>query len=343
MTALQRIETSNSFNVELAQYVTDNKQASVAVAGSGTWSYYYAAKQFISHLETNDAGLLDGLTEYVAALRRLELPANTYNHRISAAKHCVRHIIDSRQGDMTATDRAGLIELLNDVQQMKIDKGALEVGSEKYLNIDELRAFITRCEDKTIKLMAIFLQSTGARVSEMLGVKLSDIVCNKKKCIVRLHGKGNKERKVVISAAKVDVMREHFAGETWVFEHNGRQYSRSSVSQRFRLIGFMLLGRNVTPHQFRHSYGTLVYEKTKDIVGVQRALGHSSVATTESMYVHHQLPEDERELDIGDESELRALSPEEEATLAELKKITEGDGLIDELQEVKARKILSEI
>ena len=346
MTAIQRIETSNSFNVELAQYVAD-KQTTVLEAGGGTWSYYYAAKQFISHLDENSTGLLDGLTEYVVALQRLELPANTYNHRIAAAKHCVKHIIDSRQGEMTASDRGGLISLLNDVQPMKIDKAALEVGSEQFLNAAELRAFNTRCTDKTIKFMAIFLQRTGVRVSEMLRVKLSDISCNKKRCIIRLHGKGNKERMAIISAAKIEEMREHFAGGTWLFEHNGKQYSRSSVAQRFRLIGFMLLGRNVTPHQFRHSYGTLKYEETHDIVGVQRALGHSSVATTESMYVHHQLTEDERELDIGvDESELHALSVQEKETLelvwdAELKKILEGDSLIDELQEVKAKGYIS--
>ena len=43
--------------------------------------------------------------------------------------------------------------------------------------------------------------------------------------------------------------------------------------------------------------------KTNDLVGVQRALGHSSMSTTESMYVHHSLAEHERELVLEDEAE----------------------------------------
>jgi len=302
MTALQRIETSVSFNVELAAYIDGEQSRELAERGRA-WSYYYAAKQFVSFLSNGDAGLLDGLTEYVAGLRRQQLPANTYNHRIAAAKHLVRHIIATRQSEMTATDRAGLLELLADVKLAKIDKGALEVGGEKYLSADELRAFITRCEDTTIKLMAIFLQATGARVSEMLRVKLSDIKCNKKTCTVRLHGKGDKERSAIISAQKIDIIRDHFAGTTWLFEHNDKQYSRTSVAQRFRFAGHQILQRNITPHMFRHSYATLKYEETNDLVGVQRALGHSSVSTTESMYVHHSLADNERELVLEDEAE----------------------------------------
>ena len=295
MTDLMVIENVDDF--ALGSYV-EAKNASELEAKRRPWSYYYAAKQFLDAIKDTGEGLLDGLRSYVDRLRSEGLPANTFNHRISAAKHLIRHAIRSRSGDISIADKAGLLELLDDIKLAKIDPGMQAVTESKYLDVSELREFISRCEDKTIAFMAEFMARTGARVSEMLNVRLDDIVCSKRYCLVRLHGKGNKEREAVIDQDLIEDIRRHFHGETWLFEHSGRQYSRTSVAQRVRNAGESTLHRRVHPHAFRHSYGTLKYAETKDIVGVQRAMGHASVSTTESLYVHHVLPENQRELQL---------------------------------------------
>ena len=296
MTDLMVIETVDEFALE--SYVETKNESEIAAKGR-PWSYFYAAKQFLSAIEDTGEGLLDGLRSYVDRLRSEGLPANTFNHRISAAKHLIRHAIRSRSGDISIADKAGLLELLGDIKLAKIDPGMQAVTESKYLDLNELRSFISRCEDKTIALMCEFMARTGARISEMLDVRVGDVVCSKGHCLVRLHGKGNKEREAVVGQEFIDTIRDQFTGATWLFEHSGRRYNRTSVAARVSKAGESILHRRVHPHAFRHSYGTLKYEETHDIVGVQRAMGHASVSTTEALYVHHSLPENQRELKFG--------------------------------------------
>jgi integrase/recombinase XerD len=49
------------------------------------------------------------------------------------------------------------------------------------------------------------------------------------------------------------------------------------------------INEDATIHGLRHSFGTYVYGQTKDIVGVQRVMGHTDSRTTEKYYVHTQL------------------------------------------------------
>lgn len=49
------------------------------------------------------------------------------------------------------------------------------------------------------------------------------------------------------------------------------------------------INEDVTIHGLRHSFGTYIYGKTKDIIGIQRVMGHADSRTTERFYAHTQL------------------------------------------------------
>lgn len=138
------------------------------------------------------------------------------------------------------------------------------------------------------------LYASGARVSEATGLDL--VALDLPQGLVRLLGKGAKERIVPIGEPAVDavtryleVARPHLAGERAcdaVFlnqrgDRLGVRDARSLVASAGRAAG---LG-HVTPHTLRHSFATHLLDAGADIRLVQELLGHASLATTQR-YTH---------------------------------------------------------
>jgi integrase/recombinase XerD len=140
------------------------------------------------------------------------------------------------------------------------------------------------------------LYSCGLRVSELVGLSLTDIFWDDE--FVRVIGKGNKERIVPIGATAIkhikiylDHVRIHLKIQNEhrniVFLSNrGGKLSRQSVflfiQSAARNAG---IKKTVSPHTFRHSFATGLVENGADLRAVQEMLGHESITTTE-IYTH---------------------------------------------------------
>jgi integrase/recombinase XerD len=143
------------------------------------------------------------------------------------------------------------------------------------------------------------LYSTGARVSEVIGMNHLDIatqdVSGEKVSVVKLRGKGSKERIVPLGKFAHSALEEYLVrtrpllvakngkGESALFLNvRGKRISRQSAWQivlnAARSCG---LEGKVSPHVFRHSYATHLLDGGADIRVVQELLGHSSVTTTQ--------------------------------------------------------------
>jgi len=143
------------------------------------------------------------------------------------------------------------------------------------------------------------LYSTGARVSEVIGMNHLDIatqdVSGEKVSVVKLRGKGSKERIVPLGKFAHSALEEYLVrtrpllaaknvkGESALFLNvRGKRISRQSAWQivlnAARSSG---LEGKVSPHVFRHSYATHLLDGGADIRVVQELLGHSSVTTTQ--------------------------------------------------------------
>lgn len=139
------------------------------------------------------------------------------------------------------------------------------------------------------------LYSCGLRVSELVGLHLTDLYLNDN--FIRVFGKGSKERLVPVSDMAVKTLRIYLekrsAGpvdrksENIVFLNRyGRGMTREMifhiVKQQAAVAG---ITKEISPHTFRHSFATHLVENGADLRSVQEMLGHSSILTTE-IYTH---------------------------------------------------------
>ncbi|WP_447975248.1 tyrosine recombinase XerC [Nitrospira sp. Kam-Ns4a] len=139
------------------------------------------------------------------------------------------------------------------------------------------------------------LYSTGARVSELVGMNEADL--NLADGLVRLRGKGRKERIVPIGAVAAEAIQEYRAllqpsalspqpQEAPLFRNRrGGRLTARSVERIVRRYSGGLPSGGISPHGLRHSFATHLLEEGADLRAIQELLGHASLATTEK-YTH---------------------------------------------------------
>ena len=148
------------------------------------------------------------------------------------------------------------------------------------------------------------LYSCGLRVSELCGLKISDLYLEEG--FIKVEGKGSKQRLVPISPRAVNELKNYFpdrnAGlikpgyEDFVFiSRFGKNISRIMVFHIIKELAVQTgLKKTVSPHTFRHSFATHLLEGGANLRAIQCMLGHESIGTTE-IYTHidRQLLRDE--------------------------------------------------
>ena len=143
------------------------------------------------------------------------------------------------------------------------------------------------------------LYGLGARVSELVGLDITDISIDtfdgEEISIVKLKGKGSKERLVPLGRYAVNALDDYLVRLRPLYAERGKKSDRAlflnsrgtrlsrqsawkAVAQAAEATG--LTGR-VSPHVFRHSYATHLLDGGADIRIVQELLGHASVTTTQ--------------------------------------------------------------
>lgn len=170
----------------------------------------------------------------------------------------------------------------------------------KALSVEQVSALLdaARVGDDVISLrdsaLLELLYATGARVSEAVGLALDDLDLDEELPVIRLFGKGRKERivplgsyaKVAIEAYIVrsrPVLAQRGQGSPALFLNSrGRALSRQSAWEIIqRVAGRAGIDEDVSPHTLRHSFATHLLEGGASIRDVQELLGHASVQTTQ--------------------------------------------------------------
>ena len=137
------------------------------------------------------------------------------------------------------------------------------------------------------------LYSTGARVGELVALDIGDV--REPEGLVRLQGKGRKERIVPIGEMALDAIRRYrlslplpSAGvpprALFCNQRGGRLTSRS-VARVVNRYSSRLAGGAVSPHALRHSFATHLLDEGADLRSIQEMLGHASLRTTQR-YTH---------------------------------------------------------
>ena len=161
---------------------------------------------------------------------------------------------------------------------------------DKLLNIDIKDAFSARN-----KSLLELLYATGLRISELINLEFKNIDLNE--CIVRIMGKGSKERIVPINDLAIKYLKiyvkdyRHKLVKTeqnnYVYLNNhGKKMTRQGI---FKMIKKRTMEtgikKDVSPHTLRHSIATHMLENGADLRIIQEFLGHESIGTTQ-IYTH---------------------------------------------------------
>ncbi|MEY3100005.1 MAG: hypothetical protein RIS63_904 [Bacteroidota bacterium] len=227
------------------------------------------------------------LKTFIAHLYDLGLSARSQARIISGIKQFFKYLILERYIQI---DPSELLE------QPKLGRKLPEV-----LDIEEIDALLAAIDLSTPEgernhAMLETLYSCGLRVSELIGLRFSDLYFDEG--FIRVIGKGNKERLVPVSgqvikeisayteqtrlAIPIKKGQEHFI----FLNRRGAALTRVMIFTIIRQLAQKIsLQKQISPHTFRHSFATHLIEGGANLRAVQEMLGHESITTTE-IYTH---------------------------------------------------------
>ncbi len=207
-----------------------------------------------------------------------------------------------------------------DVASLQVIERALGVPVKRferpmfgYLSREEMMTVIGTPGESWLSqrdhVLFLLMYNTGARVSEIIGVKVSDVVLDDSAACVHLHGKGRKQRSVPLWHSTVKIVRawlrfnrQFEATSTLLPSHDGNTMTRSNVTKRLILAVRTaseqhprLVQQHVSPHTIRHTTAMHLLQAGVDISVIALWLGHESPETTHH-YVEADLTMKERAL-----------------------------------------------
>jgi tyrosine recombinase XerD len=240
----------------------------------------------------NDKGIqpqevcLEDLQEMLISLHELGISPRSQARAISGIKSFYRFL---QLENLTEKDPTELLE-------------APKIGLKlpDFLTLNEINAIIESIdlslpEGRRNRAILETLYSCGLRVSELTGVRFSDMYLDEG--FIRVLGKGSKQRLVPISSTAIKEIKLYLLERNLIsikkgFEdilflsRRGTGLSRITI---FHIIKVQTeaagIKKTVSPHTFRHSFATHLLEGGANLRAIQQMLGHEKIATTE-IYTH---------------------------------------------------------
>ena len=134
--------------------------------------------------------------------------------------------------------------------------------------------------------MMELLYASGIRRAELVGLNVSDVDLDRR--LMRVIGKGNKQRTVFINQASADAIRNYLSvrprtpDEALFISKRKTRMSHRQAWVIFRQFAELSgLNKHVTPHVMRHSFATHLLENGADLMTIKELLGHESLSTTQ--------------------------------------------------------------
>lgn len=228
------------------------------------------------------------LMNYIASLHEQyehELSNTTIARKLSALRSFYRYLIRYENVEK------------NPFLYFKAPKQARKIP--EFLFYDEMDTFLSSFDlhdDAQLRDRAMFelMYASGLRVSELTQLTLKDIDFTNQ--IVRIHGKGDKERLVPFYDVAGEMVQRYIKEVrckwckqdhdiVFVNQKGTKLTSRGIQYRMQRQEQQLQLPMHLHPHMFRHSFATHLLDNGADLRIVQELLGHASLSTTQ-IYVH---------------------------------------------------------
>jgi len=236
---------------------------------------------------TLEAVSRDDLVDFLAGLYRQHLES----------KSVARHLVSLRNFFRFAQ----IQELVAADPTINLESPKIRRSLPGYLRLEEVEKLLAQPDAKTPlglrdRAMLEVLYSAGLRVSELVGLRVSDL--DTKVGCVSCIGKGDKERIVPIGKKALGMVERYLrdarpkmlgkfpASATLFVNRRGKPLSRVGVWKILSAYGRRAgLRVALTPHMLRHSFATHLLERGADLRSVQLMLGHADISTTQ-IYTH---------------------------------------------------------
>lgn len=174
-----------------------------------------------------------------------------------------------------------------------IERPKLRKALPKALSIDDVDLLLDIKLDSPFdyrnKAMLELMYGCGLRVSELVNLEINDI--DMTNCIIRILGKGSKERDVPLGEYSIYYLQEYLNVRSQLLKdkpcsklflnNHGLGMTRQGFFKNLKeLLKEKGLNPSVSPHTLRHSFATHLINRGADLRSIQEMLGHSDISTT---------------------------------------------------------------
>jgi integrase/recombinase XerD len=270
----------------------DYLRAEKNVAQNTVASYGFDLRRYLQFLAAHEVNLPAQITvqqvrQFLTELVLAEYAAASVARQLSAIRMFHRYLLGERYCE---NDPTVALTLPRRAQKLP-----------HVLDINEIERLLAQPEANTPlglrdRALLEFGYATGARVSEIIGVKLDDLFLDER--FVRLFGKGSKERLVpmgevaiywiikYLESVRPNLARGRRTESILFLNGRGGKLSRMGFWKILRRhLDAANLKKHASPHTLRHSFATHLLEGGADLRAVQEMLGHASLTTTQ-IYTH---------------------------------------------------------
>ena len=224
----------------------------------------------------------EDLEKYLKYIKNLE--STTVAHKITSIKSYFNYNIKREIVSVNPADKVSRPKLTKHLPEYLTEE---EVG--KLLDVEVKSPYDYR--NKTILEL---LYSSGIRISELVNIKTPNY--DSEECLIRIMGKGSKERIVPLGDYAINIMNDYMNNyrplinkkhTDYVFVNNrGDKISRQFI---FKVIKKEALKKgikkDISPHTLRHTFATHLLKNGADLRIIQELLGHENISTTQ-IYTH---------------------------------------------------------
>ena len=223
----------------------------------------------------------DHINQYISFLFQRKMRSSSVNRKISSIKSFYIFLVKRN-----FVKNSPLNDLVTPKQEKYLPESMSEAEVDKLLNSPD----VTNKIENRDKAMIEMLYATGMRISELVNLKITDV--DMKRCVVKVFGKGSKERLVPFGETALDSLRsylnerEQSSSKQIFLSNRGKKMTRVAFWQRVKIYLIREnLKNSISPHTLRHAFATHLLNRGADLRSVQLLLGHSDLSTTQ-IYTH---------------------------------------------------------